>query len=100
MLAIEPVRRGVPEIGIGNVIGSVLFSLTGNIGVIMLVSELKLSSSVLTFHLPVIIVVTALTAYFFHQDRLKRWHGLVLGGCYVAYWLIALIVFGGVPIGG
>jgi cation:H+ antiporter len=100
LLTLEPVRRGVPEIGVGNVIGSVLFSVTGNVGVIMLLSDLTISPSVLTFHLPAVVVVTALAAYFFHQGRLKRWHGLLLGGLYVAYWVIALVVFGGVPLGG
>ncbi|GAB3678132.1 sodium:calcium antiporter [Halopiger thermotolerans] len=100
MLTIEPVRRGVPEIGVGNVIGSVLFSVTGNVGVIMLLSELTVSGPVLTFHLPAVIVVTALAAYFLHEGRVKRWHGALLGALYVAYWIVALVVFGGVPIGG
>ncbi|WP_137286531.1 sodium:calcium antiporter [Halorussus salinisoli] len=100
LLTLEPVRRGVPEIGVGNVIGSVLFSLTGNVGVIMLLGDLEISRSVLTFHLPVVVVVTALAAYFFHEGRLKRWHGFLLGGCYVAYWVVSLVVFGGVPLGG
>lgn len=99
MLTIEPVRRGFPEIGVGNVIGSVLFSVTGNIGVIMFLSEVEISSSVLMFHLPAMIVVTALAAYFFYEGNVKRWHGYLLAGLYVAYWVIALVVFSGVPIG-
>lgn len=98
MLTIEPVRRGFPEIGVGNVIGSVLFSVTGNIGVIMFLSTVEISSSVLIFHLPAMIVVTALAAYFFHEGNLERWHGYLLAGLYVAYWMVALIVFSGVPI--
>ena len=100
MLTIEPVRRGVPEIGVGNVIGSVLFSVTGNVGVIMLLSDLRISSTVLYFHLPAIVVVTSLAAYFLYGGELKRRHGALLGGLYVAYWVIAVLVFGGVPIGG
>ncbi|WP_318568549.1 sodium:proton exchanger [Salinigranum marinum] len=100
MLTLEPVRRGVPEIGVGNVIGSVLFSVTGNVGIIMLVSDLTIGPAVLTFHLPAIIVVTALAAYFLYRGGLKRWHGVVLGGLYVAYWVAAIVFFGGVPLGG
>ncbi|OYR47729.1 sodium:calcium antiporter [Halorubrum sp. Ea8] len=99
MLTLEPVRRGFPEIGVGNVIGSVLFSVTGNIGVIMFLSEVSISNSVLLFHLPFMIIVTALAAYFFSTGNVKRWHGVLLGGLYVAYWVIALIVFSGVPVG-
>lgn len=100
LLTLEPVRRGVPEIGIGNVIGSVLFSVTGNVGVIMLLSELSIAPSVLTFHLPAVVLVTAIAAYFIHGNELKRWHGCLLGVLYVAYWLVAILVFGGVPISG
>lgn len=100
MLTLEPVRRGLPEIGIGNVIGSVLFSVTGNVGVIMLLSELTISRSVLTLHLPAVILLTALAAYFLYEGRLKRWHGLLLGGLYIGYWSIAILVFSGVPLGG
>jgi len=99
MLTLEPVRRGFPEIGVGNVIGSVLFSVTGNIGVIMFLSEVTISSTVLVFHLPAMIVMTALAAYFFYTGEMKQWHGLALGGLYVAYWVIALVMFSGVPIG-
>jgi cation:H+ antiporter len=99
MLTIEPIRRGLPEVGVGNVIGSVLFSVTGNVGVIMFLGEVSISQSVLTFHLPAMIVVTALAAYFFYSGSVKQWHGVVLGGLYVAYWVIALVVFSGVPIG-
>jgi len=99
MLTLEPVRRGFPEIGVGNVIGSVLFSVTGNVGVITFLSDVTISSTVLTFHLPAMIVVTALAAYFFYTKRVKRWHGVVLGGLYVAYWVISLVVLSGVPVG-
>jgi len=99
MLTLEPVRRGFPEIGVGNVIGSVLFSVTGNIGVIMFLSEVTISPTVLTFHLPAMIVMTALAAYFFYTKEMKQWHGMLLGGLYVAYWVIALVMFSGVPVG-
>lgn len=100
LLTLEPVRRGVPEIGVGNVIGSVLFSVTGNVGVLTLVGTVTIAPSVLVFHLPAIVVVTALAAYFMYRGEMKRWHGYVLGGCYLAYWIVALVVYGGVPLGG
>lgn len=99
MLTIEPVRRGLPEIGVGNVIGSVLFSVTGNIGIVAFFGDVAVSSSVLTFHLPAMIVVTALAGYFLSTGRMERWHGYTLGGLYVGYWVIALVVYSGVPMG-
>ncbi|GAB7093183.1 sodium/hydrogen exchanger [Halolamina litorea] len=99
MLTIEPVRRGLPEIGVGNVIGSVLFSVTGNIGIVAFFGDVTVSSTVLTFHLPAMIIVTALAGYFLSTGKMERWHGYALGGLYVAYWVIAIVVFSGVPVG-
>ena len=35
-LTVQPIRKGVPEIGIGNVIGSLVFSVTGKLGIVVL----------------------------------------------------------------
>lgn len=98
LLTIEPVRRGIPEIGIGHVIGSVIFSVTANVGIIMFVADVAIARDVLVFHLPAVIVVTAIAAAFISRGRIRRWHGYVLGGLYVAYWVLALLAFGGVPV--
>ncbi len=98
LLTIEPVRRGIPEIGIGHVVGSVMFSVTANVGVISLVADVVIPSSVLVFHLPAVIVLTAVAAAAIATGRLRRGHGYLLIGLYVAYWLVALLVFGGVPV--
>ncbi|MFC7232537.1 sodium:calcium antiporter [Saliphagus sp. GCM10025308] len=98
LLTLEPVRRGIPEIGIGHVIGSVIFSVTANVGIIMFVADVVIPRSVLVFHLPAVLILTGLAAYFISSGRIRRWHGYVLAGLYVAYWGIALLIFGGVPI--
>ncbi|WP_226481605.1 sodium:calcium antiporter [Natrinema amylolyticum] len=98
LLTIEPVRRGIPEIGIGHVVGSVIFSVTANVGVIAFVADVVIPPSVLVFHLPAVILLTAVAAAAISTGRLRRRHGYLLVGLYVAYWIIALLVFGGVPI--
>lgn len=98
LLTIEPVRRGIPEIGIGHVVGSVMFSVTANVGVIALVADVVIPSSVLVFHLPAVLVLTAVAAYAISTGRLRRRYGYLLVGLYVAYWIVALLVFGGVPV--
>ncbi|ELZ04117.1 sodium:calcium antiporter [Natrialba aegyptia] len=100
LLTIEPVRRGIPEIGIGHIVGSVIFSVTANVGVIMFVGDVVIPRAVIVFHLPAVIALTGLAAYFVSTGRLRRWHGYTLVGLYVAYWLIALLVFGGIPAPG
>jgi cation:H+ antiporter len=98
-LTVEPARRGVPQIGIANVIGSVIFSVTGKLGIILLAGgSIVVGSDVLTWHLPVLVVMTGLAAYFLYTGRLRRWHGWVLLAIYVAYWTVSFAAFGGAPI--
>ena len=98
-LTVEPARKGVPQIGIGNVIGSVIFSVTGKLGIILLAGgSIAVGPDVLTWHLPVLVAVTCIAAYFLSTGRLRRWHGFVLLGCYVAYWAVSFAAFGGAPI--
>lgn len=98
-LTVEPVRRGAPEIGIGNVIGSVVFSVTGKLGVIILAGgAIVVGPDVLSWHLAALIVLTGLAAWFLYTGRLQRWHGFVLLALYVAYWVVSFAAFGGAPI--
>ena len=98
-LTVEPIRKGAPEVGIGNVIGSVVFSVTGKLGVIILAGgAIVVGPDVLTWHLTALIVVTGLAAYFLYTGRLQRWHGYVLLALYIAYWVLSFVAFGGAPI--
>jgi cation:H+ antiporter len=97
-LTVEPIRRGVPEIGVGNVIGSVVFSITGKLGIILLADGIVVTLNVLTWHLPALIVVTGLAAYFIFTGRLRRWHGFTLLALYLAYWAVSFGMFGAPPI--
>lgn len=96
-LTVEPARKGAPEIGVGNVIGSVVFSVTGKLGIILLTGGLVVGPNVLSWHLPALIVLTALAAYFLSTGHLRRWHGYVLLGLYTAYWVASFTFFDGVP---
>jgi cation:H+ antiporter len=98
-LTVQPIRKGVPEIGIGNVIGSLVFSVTGKLGIVVLGGgTIAIGSNVLRWHLPVLIGMTALAAYFLSTGQLKRWHGYVLLTLYVAYWIVSFVVYGGAPV--
>jgi cation:H+ antiporter len=99
VLTVEPTRKGAPEIGVGNVIGSVVFGVTAKLGIILLAGgSIAVDDDVLSWHLPVLIVMTALSAYFIHTGRLRRWHGFVLLTVYVAYWVVSFTLFGEAPI--
>ncbi|WP_433277963.1 sodium:calcium antiporter [Pseudonocardia xinjiangensis] len=98
-LTVVPTRRGAPEIGVGNVIGSVVFGVTGKLGIILLAGgSIVVGDDVLSWHLPVLVVMTAVAAYFIYSGRLRRWHGFVLLALYVAYWVISFTMFGEAPI--
>jgi cation:H+ antiporter len=97
-LTVEPFRKGVPEIGVGNVIGSVVFSVTGKLGITLLAGGIVVGPDVLTWHLPSLIALTGLTAYFLATGRLERWHGCTLLALYAAYWVVSLVAFGEAPV--
>jgi cation:H+ antiporter len=97
-LTVEPFRRGVPEIGVGNVVGSVVFSVTGKLGITLLAGGIVVGSDVFTWHLPSLVVLTALAAYLLSTGRLTRWHGGILLALYVVYWVVSLVAFGEVPV--
>jgi cation:H+ antiporter len=98
-LTVEPTRKGAPEIGVGNVIGSVVFGVTAKLGIILLAGgSIAVDDDVLSWHLPVLVVMTGLAAYFIHTGRLRRWHGVVLLALYIAYWVVSFTVFGEAPV--
>jgi cation:H+ antiporter len=98
-LTVEPQRRGAPEIAVANIIGSVVFSVTGKLGIILLVGgAITVDQDVLTWHLPVLLVLTVLSAIFLATGRLRRWHGVVLLALYVVYFVVSLVAFNGVPV--
>ncbi|MFP5022084.1 sodium:calcium antiporter [Pseudonocardia phyllosphaerae] len=97
-LTVEPARRGAPLIGIGNVIGSVVFSVTAKLGIIVLAGgDIEVTPDVFVWHLPALVVMIAFSTYALWTGRLRRWHGAVLLGAYVVYWIVSFTVFGVVP---
>lgn len=85
-LTLEPVRQGRPHIGVGNVVGSVLFFVTANAGVLALVHPIDMGDTVLLVHWPFFIASLLLVAGVFWRGRVGRVDGVVLLGVYVAYW--------------
>jgi cation:H+ antiporter len=98
-LTVEPIRKGVPEIGVGNVIGSLVFTVTGKLGIIVIAGgSIAVASSVLKWYLPALIVLTGVAAWFLYTGRLQRWHGYTLLALYITFWIVSYIVYGGAPV--
>ncbi|ELY50838.1 sodium:calcium antiporter [Natronococcus jeotgali] len=87
-LTLEPVRRGQSHLAVGNVVGSTVFYLTANVGLIALVRPIDAGGAVLTVHWPALaaglLVVTAMLA----RGRVTRGGGAALLGLYVLYWVL------------
>jgi cation:H+ antiporter len=98
-LTAEPARRGAPAIGIGNIIGSVVFSVTAKVGIIALIGgALLITPEFFSWHLPALVVINAFAAYALFSGHLRRWHGAALLVGYIAYWAISFSVFGLIPV--
>ncbi|MGQ9813874.1 MAG: calcium/sodium antiporter [Candidatus Roseilinea sp.] len=82
--------RGERDIAVGNAVGSNIFNLLSVLGLTAIVapSGVAVSSSVLVFDMPVMLVVAiACLPIFFTGYKITRWEGLVFLGYYVAYTL-------------
>ena len=76
-----------------------MFSVTGKLGIILLIGgAITVDADTLAWHMPVLLVMTVIAAVFLATGRLRRWHGIVLLGLYIAYFVISLVFFGEVPV--
>jgi cation:H+ antiporter len=87
---IIPAYRGHPEISIGNIMGTILFFVCFNVGIIALISPLRVDPQVVSFHWPFMMGVLILTGIFLLRKRVGRVEGMILLTCYGTYLLINL----------
>lgn len=99
LLIIEPLRLGYSDVAVGGVIGSLLFFVTANIGIIGLLGEIHFRPETVLFHLPVLFGFAGLASYFLWRGRLTRKHGALLLGLYILYLLVNIQFFATVPLG-
>jgi len=86
-LTVEPVRQGRPHIGVGNVVGSMLFFVSANAGLIALVRPLNTAGSVVTVHWPFFFGTLLVVAAAFYRGKVGRPTGVILLTAYAAYWV-------------
>jgi cation:H+ antiporter len=90
-----PARRGRPEIGLGNIAGTVVHFAAFNAGIIALVKPLTLGTETTSFYLPVAAASPAILALLLVvRRRLGRPEGAALTGLYVAYVAAAIAISG------
>src|SRR5581483_260274 len=90
-----PARRGRPEIGLGNIAGTVVHFAALNAGIIALVKPLTFGTDTTRFYLPVGVASPAILALVLVvRKRLGRIEGAGLTALYVAYVAVAISVSG------
>ncbi len=86
--------RGERDIAVGNVVGSNIFNIMGVLGLSSIVAPtgIEVSTAVIRFDLPVMIVAALACLPLFYTGRvINRQEGLLLLGYYVAYTLYLVL---------
>ncbi|NUB90808.1 sodium:calcium antiporter [Haloterrigena sp. SYSU A558-1] len=86
-LTVEPVRRGRAHLAVGNVVGSTVFYVTANVGIIALLRPVDTAGAVMTVHWPFLAACLLVVAGLFARGRVTRAGGAALIALYVGYWI-------------
>jgi len=80
-----PAREGRPEVSAGNLVGTLLYFLWFNLGLIALVFPVRVDPQVRAFDWPYLVVVTWLATLFFARGQVGRIEGALLVTTYGLY---------------
>ena len=86
-----PAFRGHPELSVGNALGTLVFLVTGSLGVIVLVRPIDVPPAVTAYHLPALALSVLLGVALLARGRLGRPEGALLIAAYAAYVAGALL---------
>jgi cation:H+ antiporter len=86
-----PAFRGFPELSVGNALGTLVFLLTGSLGVIILARPIDVPATVTSYHLPALALTVLLACAMLARGRLGRLEGAVLVTAYTVYALGPLL---------
>lgn len=92
--SVVAVIRGERDIAVGNVIGSNLFNIMGVLGLTIIIApaDIEVSSSVIRFDIPIMIVVAfTCLPIFFTGGMISRLEGAILLGYYMTYTLYLIM---------
>ena len=92
-LVVVPVREGKPSIATGNIVGSLLFFSTGNVGLLAVTRPFTLPPSVLRFYWPAFFVATVATGLFLYRGRIDRPEAVILAFVYLGWWVGGYVLF-------
>jgi cation:H+ antiporter len=82
---VVPTRRGYGDVSAGNAVGTVLYFLLFNLGLIALITPVTVPDRVRVFDWPFLVLVATLAALFLARGRVGRVEGTVLVGLGIVY---------------
>ncbi|MCD5406227.1 MAG: calcium/sodium antiporter [Desulfotomaculum sp.] len=84
-VALAAIRKGIPELAIGNVLGSNIFNILAVMGIPALISPLVIPVGIMEFSLPLMLLATLMFYWTFHHKEVCRWQGILLLAFYVFF---------------
>jgi cation:H+ antiporter len=91
MTAITSVRKGYPQIMVGNVVGADVLNCLFVIGAAATARPLEVPPNFFTFHFPAMLIILYSFRVFIFMNKdgwFKRWQGIWILGVYVAYLIL------------
>jgi len=87
-----PAREGRPEVSAGNLVGTLLYFLWFNMGLISLLLPVRADPLVVRLDWPYLVGVTWLATLFFARGRVGRFEGALLVVLYVFYVILHTVL--------
>lgn len=98
MTAISAIRKGHPEITVGNIVGADVLNCLFVIGAAAVARPLQIPGNFFTFHFPaMLIILYSFRGFLFmnRSGRFRRWQGGWLLGVYVCYVVLQYVLISG-----
>ncbi len=102
MTAVSAVRKGHPEITVGNVVGADVLNCLFVIGAAAAARPLAIPANFFTFHFPAMLIILYSFRYFIHvsrEGRFRRGQGAWLLGVYLVYIILQYTLTTGTATG-
>lgn len=87
-----PSREGRHDVSAGNLVGTLLYFVLCNLGLITLFTPVPVSAHVRWLDWPTLMVVTWIATFFLWRGRVGRWNGALLLSLYAAYAALQILV--------
>ena len=89
IVSMNAAKKGKTSIAVGNVLGSNIFNTLAVIGIPALIGPLEIPANIISFSLPLMIVMTLLFGMMTLSKTISRWEGMILLLFYF-YFLVEL----------